>query len=186
MISLLLICGKILERLTFSKILELFADYESISSNQSGFKPGDSCGNHFFFVLLTIFINLAVTPSRQELSFLTYQKACNKVWLESLLRKLKQNGISVHLFNIATDFLSLRKQNSFLNGNQSTWVNTETGFPQGSILGPLFFLIYINHLSDDLLPNTKLFADDTSLFCVMQNINSTTKDFNNDISKISV
>ena len=127
-----------------------------------------------------------MTPSRQELSFLTYQKACNKVWLESLLRKLKQNGISVHLFNIAADFLSLRKQNSFLNGNQSTWVNTEAGFPQGSILGPLFFLIYINNLSDDLLPNTKLFADDTSLFCVMQNINSTTKDFNNDISKISV
>ena len=99
---------------------------------------------------------------------------------------MKQDGISVHLFNIATDFLSLRKQKIFLNENQLTWVNIEAGFPQGSILGPLFFLIYINHLSDDLLPNTKLFADDTSLFCVMQNINSTTKDFNNDISKISV
>ena len=55
MISLLFTCGKILERLTFNKILELFADYESISSNQSDFKPGDSYGNQFFCITHDIY-----------------------------------------------------------------------------------------------------------------------------------
>ena len=72
-----------------------------------------------------------------------------------------------------------------MNGQHSTWVNIEAGVPQESILGPLFFLIYINDLSDDLTSNPKLFADDTSLFSVVQNINSTTTDLNSDLSKIN-
>ena len=68
-----------------------------------------------------------------------------------------------------------------MNGQHSTWVNIEAGVPQGSILGPLFFLIYINDFSDDLISNPKLFAD-TSLFSVVQNINSTTTDLNSDLS----
>ena len=72
-----------------------------------------------------------------------------------------------------------------LNGQHSSWTNVEAGFPQGSILGPLFFLIYINGLSDDLTANPKLFADDTSLFSVIQNINSTANDLNSDLMKIS-
>ena len=71
-----------------------------------------------------------------------------------------------------------------MNGQHSTWVNIEAGVPQGSILRPLFFLIYINDLSDDLNSNPKLFADDTSLFSFVQNINSTTN-LNSDLSKIS-
>ena len=67
----------------------------------------------------------------------------------------------------------------------STWVKIEAGVPQGSILGPLFFLIYINDLSDALTLNPKLFADDISLFSVVQNINSTRTDLNSDLSKIS-
>ena len=70
-------------------------------------------------------------------------------------------------------------------GKHSTWVKIEAGVPQGSILGPLFFLIYINDLSDALTLNPKLFADDISLFSVVQNINSTRTDLNSDLSKIS-
>ena len=90
---------------------------------------------------------------------------------QGLLFKLKQNGISGNLLNVFTDFLNQRKQGVVLNEQHSSWTNVEAGVPQGSILGPLFFLICINDLSDGLTSNTKLFADDTSLFSVVQNIN---------------
>ena len=98
---------------------------------------------------------------------------------------MKQNGISGNLLNIITDFLYQRKQRVVLNGQHSSWTNVQAGVPQGSILGPLFFLIYINDLSDGLNSNPKLFADDTSLFSVVQNINSTANDLNSDLIKIS-
>ena len=66
-----------------------------------------------------------------------------------------------------------------------SWTNIWAGFPQGSILGALFFLIYINDLSDGLTSNPKLFADDASLFSVIHNINSSANDLNSDLMKIS-
>ena len=60
-------------------------------------------------------------------------------------------------------FLTNKKQRVVLNGQSSSWANVKAGVPQGSILGQLLFLIYINDLSDDLSSNTKPFADDTSL-----------------------
>ena len=97
---------------------------------------------------------------------------------------MKQNDISGNLVNIIIVFLSLRKQRVVVNGQHSTWVNIDAGVPQESILGPLFSLIYIDDLSDDLTSNPKLFADDTSLFHVAQNINSTTIDLNNNLRKV--
>ena len=99
--------------------------------------------------------------------FLDISKAFDKVWHEGLLFKLKQNGISGNLLNVITDFLYQRKQRVVLNGQHSSWTNVEAGVPQGSILRPLFFLIYINDLSDGLTANPKLFADDTSHFSVV-------------------
>ena len=92
--------------------------------------------------------------------------------------------IIIIIIILLKDFLSLRRQRLVVNGQHSTWVNIEAGVPQGSVLRPLFFLIYINDLSDNLNSNPKLLADDTSLFSFVQNINSTT-DLNSDLSKIS-
>ena len=77
-----------------------------------------------------------------------------------------------------------RKQRVVLNGKSSSWTNVKAGVPQGSILGPLLFLIYINDLADGLSSNTKLFADDTSLFSVIHDSVITTSELNSDLARI--
>ena len=72
-----------------------------------------------------------------------------------------------------------------MNGQLSSWSNTETGVPQGSVLGPLLFLIYINHLLDGLTTSARLFADDVSLFSVVDKINFSATNLNSDLSKIN-
>ena len=83
-----------------------------------------------------------------------------------------------------TDFLKDRKQRVVLNGKNSSWANVEAGVPQGSILGPLLFLIYINDLPDNLSTNVKLFADDTSLFSVVHDITTSSCDLNYDLNRV--
>ena len=70
-----------------------------------------------------------------------------------------------------------------LNGQSSSWTIVNAGVPQGSVLGPLLFLIYINDLSDGLSSNAKLFADDTSLFSVVHDINTSATELNKDLKK---
>ena len=83
------------------------------------------------------------------------------------------------------DFLSYRKQRVVLNGQHSSWDNVNAGVPQGAILGPLLFLIYINGLSDNLSSNCKLFADDTSLFSVVNNIHTSATTLSQDLKAIT-
>ena len=71
-----------------------------------------------------------------------------------------------------------------MNGQNSSWANVEARFPQGSILGLLLFLIYINHLPDNLSTNVKLFADNTSLFSVVHDIATSSCDLNYDLNRI--
>ena len=117
--------------------------------------------------------------------FLDIFKAFDKVWHKGLFYKLKQKGISGNLLDTITDFLNCRKQRVALNGQFSSWTSIEAGVTQGSILGPLLFLIYINDLSDDLTSNVKLFADDTSLFSVVHDVNTSSTNLNNGLRKIS-
>ena len=65
------------------------------------------------------------------------------------------------------NFLSDRKQRVLLNGKSSQWASISAGVPQGSVLGPLFFLVYINDLVENVDSDVKMFADDTSLFSVV-------------------
>ena len=84
-----------------------------------------------------------------------------------------------------TNLLEERKQRVILNGQRSSWTNVEAGVPQGSILGLLLFLIYINDLQENLVSNSKLFADDISLFSVIHNKQSSAQDLNVDLNKIN-
>ena len=96
----------------------------------------------------------------------------------------KTDGISGKLLNTLTNFLHNRTQRVMLDGQYSSWPNIKNGVPQGSLPGPLLFLIYINDLSENLASNPKLFADDTSLFSVVKNVDASNIDLNNDLKKI--
>ena len=150
--------------------------------NQSGFKPCDSCINQLLTITDEIYSSF---DDRFEVRsvFLDISKAFDKVLHEWI--KLQQNGISDDLLNILSDFLRNRKQRVTLNGQSSSWTNVNAGVPQGSILGPLLFLIYINDLPDGLSSNAKLFADDTSLFSVVHDINTSAIELNSDLKKIN-
>ena len=161
-----------------------FTENNLISPNQSGFRPGDSCVNQLLAITHEIYKSF---DERFEVRgvFLDISKALDKVWHEGLLLKLNQNGISGNLLKLLRDFLSSRKQRVVLNGQHSSWDNVNAGVPQGSILGPLLFLIYINDLSNDLSSNCKLFADDTSLFSVVNNIHTSATTLSQDLKAIT-
>ena len=82
-------------------------------------------------------------------------------------------------------FLAKRKQRVILNGQYSSWVDIRAGVPQGSILGALLFLIYVNGLPNDLRSECKLSVDDTSLFPVARDVNTSASDINNDLKLIN-
>ena len=105
---------------------------------------------------------------------------------DGIIFKLKQNGISGNLLNLLSNLLCKRKQRVVLNGQTFSWADVNAGVPQGSVLGPLLFniYIYINDLADGLSSNAKLFADGTSLFSDSHNVNTATKELNNDLEKI--
>ena len=91
------------------------------------------------------------------------------------MKGLFSNGIKGNLLKTLNDFLSNRKQRVVLNGVESTWEHIYSGVPQGSVLGPLLFLIYINDLTDNISCNIKLFADDASLFLKVMDIDTATQ-----------
>ena len=94
-------------------------------------------------------------------------------------------GISGELCNLPENYLSGRFQRVILNGQHSSWKAILAGVPQGSKLGTLLFLIYINNLPNELKSNVKLFADDTSLFTIIKDINESASILNNDLLLIS-
>ena len=161
-----------------------FIENDLISSNQSGFKQGDSFINHLLSITYDIYQSLDQGYEVRGV-LLDISKAFEKIWHKGLIHKLKQNGIDGPLLKILTDFLKSRKERVVLSGQHSSWSDALAGVLQGSILGPLLFLIYIHDLSDGHQCNPKLFADDTSLFATVHNINKATNDLNNDLTKVT-
>ena len=113
--------------------------------------------------------------------FLDISKAFDKVWHIGLLFKAGVEGQSLALLK---DYLYSGKQRVVLNGQTSDWRKINSGVPQESVLGPLLFLIFINDLPDGIASLCKSFADDTSLFSKVYDIDISAKELNSDFEKI--
>ena len=167
----------------FNKMFKFFIENELILSNQSGFKPGDSSVNQLVFITHEIYKSFDEGHEVRGV-FLDISKGFDKVWHDGAIFKLTQNGMSGDLLKLLRDFLSERIQRVVPNGQASTWTNVTAGVPQGSILGPLLFLICINDLSEGLSTNVKLFADDIFLFSVIHDSETSANVLSKDLEMI--
>ena len=113
--------------------------------------------------------------------FLDVSKAFDRVWHKGLIFKLKQFGIEGELLEWISDYLSGRKQKVVIRNSSSSLRRVNAGVPQGSVLGPLLLLVYINDISESLLSLTRLFADDSSLFYSAANIKDIEGIINHDL-----
>ena len=139
--------GKSFEKIIFNRIYNFLLEENLLNDNQSGLRSFDSCVNHLLAITHEIFeafnCNL---PLEVRSIFLDISKAFDKVWHEGLLYKLKSMGISGELHKLLENYLLRRLQRVILNGQSSLRRLILAGVPQGSTLGPLIFLIYVNDL----------------------------------------
>jgi hypothetical protein len=162
-VSLLPCISKALERLMYNHINTFLTENSLITPKQSGFRPGDSTVNQLIFICDKIAKTLDCGNEIRAI-FLDFSKAFDKVWHHGLLYKLKRSGITGKTLHWLQSYLSNRHQRVTLGAASSNLAPVEAGVPQGSVLGPLLFLVYINDLITDLESDVFVFADDTSLF----------------------
>ena len=176
-ISLLPIFAKVSEKIIFKNLCNHLVSNNLITNNQSGFRPGDSVTNRLTYLVHEIFKSFDCNENLEVRSvYLDMSKAFDKVWHKGLIFKLKQNGVTGNFLKLLENYLSNRKQRVVLNGMHSDWGLINSGVSQGSVLGPLLVLVYINDLENGIRSSIKFFTDDTSLFSiVLRSVKATLK-----------
>ena len=151
-----------------------------------GFLPGVSCIAQLLSIIHEIQSAFNDNPTVDVRGiFLDISKAFDKVWHNGLLFKSKTYGVEGDLLLLFKNYLKNCKQRVILNGQTSASGKVNSGVLQGSVLGPLLFLIYINDLPDGITSMCKIFADDTSLFSKVQDINKSANELNCDLEEVS-
>lgn len=162
-VSVLPIVSKIHERIVFKHVYNHLHENGLITRHQSGFRPNDSTINQLSYMYHQ-FSDALDKKKDVRIVFCDVSKAFDKVWHRGIIFKLKQFGIENKLLDWFSNYLDNRKQRVIIKGQNSEWGIIEAGVPQGSVLGPLLFIVYINDLVDVVNCNIKMFADDTCLY----------------------
>ena len=161
-IALLSTVGKLFERLLHKHIYNFLLSNDLFYKYQCGFLPNNSTVYQLLEIYHSICMNLEDKKNTCFI-FCDISKAFDRVWHRGLLTKLNSYGIKGSLLSFLQNYLSDRKQCVAINNSFSSFQFINAGVPQGSVLGPLLFLIYVNDIADNLLSTSRLFADDTSM-----------------------
>ena len=184
-ISLLSNVEKILEKLMYNRILKFFSDNNLIYSLQFGFRQKYSTVH----ALINLTESIRKNQDEGNIScgiFVDLQKAFDTVEHDILLSKLEHYGIRGLANEWFKSYLSNRKQYVSINGYHSNLADVKFGVPQGSVLGPLLFLIYINDLNQALkFCKVHHFADDTNLIHFSKSVNRLNKHVNLDLKNLT-
>ena len=156
---------KILEHVVYSNIMTHLENHSILDDAQHGFRKNRSCVSQLI-TTLNDFANSLKAQKQTDAILLDFSKAFDKVDHLGLLSKLENYGIRGPLLEWTSSFLIGRKQRVVVDGQASPDSNVLSGVPQGTVLGPLFFLVYINDISKGLSKGTsiRLFADDSLLY----------------------
>ena len=184
-ISLSKSIGNVFERIVFKEVFNHLISNNLLYAFQSGFVPGHSTVHQLIEIYYRIYISLDdycfTTPILCDIS-----KAFDRVWHTGLLLKLKAYGADGKIFKWFESYISSRKHCVFVSNSLSPLVNTHVGVPQGLVLEPLLFLLYVNDIEDNLLCLTRMFADDTSLSYSSQSPYTIEDVMNSDLESISI
>jgi hypothetical protein len=154
-----------------------------ITKFQSGFRSGDSIVNQLISILNDF--EKAIDDGKEIIIiFCDISKGLNRVWQQDLLYKLKSIGIDDAVLNWFESYLSNRRQQVVINVETSDTKSINDRVPRGSILVSMLFLIYINDIVNNISSNIKLFADDTSLYLVVDNDYESAEQLNKYIESI--